>query len=313
MSVRLNPSFTSPLLPIEKPFVKTPPLHPIHEDTLSPSEQSPPEWTPERPLLTHPSDLPLPRSSVYRLLAETETSRNLGNEILETLSVRVSNIKEKINAITAELMVKLKEAAERAQESGFWAVLKKVASCLASALSIVFGISLLASGGGALVGGAMIASGILSLANFALSESGLWDTIAQQLSHGNEDLKKKLQMILPASVGIVAGGIGLVGTVYGVVNGALNVAEQAAAVAQAALALLDAGTTLGKGVSDGRLLWTNADVLKIQGDLTLERQHFDTTMHAIKESITDFKGVENKTRKAIEMISQMNHRLASQV
>ena len=156
-----------------------------------------PDWTPERPVLTHPNDLPPPRSSVYRLLAETENSRCLGNEILETLSLRVSQIKEKINEITTELTKKLKEAAERAQESVFWSLLKKVATCLLSAVSIVLGISLVASGGGALVGGAMIASGILSLANFALSESGLWDTIAQQLSRGNEDLKRKLQIILP--------------------------------------------------------------------------------------------------------------------
>ncbi len=43
-------------------------------------------------------------------------------------------------------------------------------------------------------------------------------------------------MILPASIGILAGAIGLTGSVHGIATGALNFAEKAIFVAQAALA-----------------------------------------------------------------------------
>jgi hypothetical protein len=287
----------------------------------------------ERPQLTPPSSMPKlsPRVSVtpevkvhnseprranqrsdLRLLATTATSQDLGSEILDSLALRLQDVKGKIKQVSAEMIQKLKEAAARARDSGFWSILKKIATCLLSAVSIVFGVALVASGGGALIGGAMIASGILSLANFALSELGTWDWIANQLSHGNEDLRKKLLMILPGAVGLIAGGIGLVGSVNGIVTGALNLAEKALFVAQAALAIFDGVTTFGKGISDARLLWTKADLMEIKAALTAAQEIFTSTIDEIKSSMSDFNAMLAKTKKAIEMITQSNIALARQ-
>jgi hypothetical protein len=289
--------------------------NPIVSDMLGISEESVlSTWTPERPQLTPPESLPSSRGlvSTLRLLNVTDQSRELGDSILETLALRLSNVKEDIRTISAENMKKLKEAAERANASNFWSTLQKIATCLLSALSIVFGVAIAASGGGALIGGAMIASGVLSLANFALSEFGTWDWVADQLAHGNEENKRIIAMILPAAIGIVAGGIGMVGSVHGVATGALQFAEKAVFVAQTAVTLFGAATTLGKGIADARLLWTQADLLKIQAELAIERENFTTPGDEIQGSMNDFKAVKSKTQKAIDMITQSDIQLVRQ-
>ncbi len=258
----------------------------------------------EKPKTTRRSDL--------RLLETTTVSQDLGSEILDSLALRLQDVKAKIKEVSAEMIQKLKESAARAKDSGFWSILKKIATCLLSAVSIVFGVALVASGGGALLGGAMIASGVLTLANFALSELGTWDWVATQLSNGNEDLKNKLLMILPGALGLIAGGIGLIGSVNGIVTGAINLAEKALFVAQAALAIFDGVTTLGKGISSARLLWTRADLMEIKAVLTVAQEIFTCTIDEIKSSINDFNAMHAKTKKAIEMIMESNIALVRQ-
>jgi hypothetical protein len=271
-------------------------------------------WAPERPVLTPPHSLPRLSgpSSEYRLLAATDESRNLGDAILGALGTRLQNVKLKICEISADNIQKLKEAAQRASDSSFWSTLHKIATCLLSALSIVFGISLVATGGGALIGGAMITSGILSLSNFAMSETGAWDWIAKQLSQDNEERRKMLAWILPCAVGVVAGGIGIVGAVQSVASGALQFAEKALSIAQTALTIFNGITTFGKGNADARLIWTQADLSKIQGELTVERTNFDTVMREIESSMNDFRAAKSKMKKMIQILSQENVRLVRQ-
>ena len=285
-------------------------------DTFGPADANVAlDWSPERPLLTSPDELPPPRGlplSDYRMLAATDESRNLGNQIIDTLGLRLAAIKNKIREISADNIKMLTETAERASNSAWWSILKKIATCLVSALSIVFGVALAASGGGALIGGAMIASGILSLANFALSETGAWDWVAKKLSNDDEEWRNRLAMILPLSVGIVAGGIGLVGSVYSVATGAIPFVEKAVYVAQTMLAVFDGVTTFGKGQADAQLIWSQADLSDVQAQLTVQRTNFDSTMREIEGSLSDFRNVKSKTKKTIQIISQSNIQLVRQ-
>ncbi len=297
------------------------PLGSVHRkqvvsDSIGPMDDahSQPIWTPERPVLTPPEALPPASSdSVYRLLAATEESRKLGNNVLDTLASRMRDVKQKIREISTNNIQKLKEAAQRAADSGFWSILKKIATCLLSAVSIVFGVSLVATGAGAWIGGAMIASGILSLANFAISETGGWDWVAKQLAHDNEERQKMLSWALPSAVGILAGGIGLVGSVQGIASGALQFAEKAVYIAQSALAVFDGVTTFGKGRADAYLIWSQADLAEIQGDLTVEQTHFDSITREIEGSMSDLRNVKATTKKIIQTLSQSNAQLVRQI
>jgi hypothetical protein len=286
-------------------------------DTLGVAERmTVADWMPERPVLTSPDDLPPPSrarpSSEYRLLAATEETRSLGNQIMETLGLRLQNVKQTIREVSADNLEKLKENAKKAADSSFWSVLKKIATSLLAALSIVFGISLVATGGGALIGGAMIASGVLSLANFALSETGAWDWVAKQLAGENEERRKMFAMVIPGAVGIIAGAIGIVGSVQAVVSGAAQFAEKALYIAQTALAVFDGITTFGKGIADAQLIWSQAELQKIQADLTIERTNFDSVMREIESSMNDFRAVKTKSKKIIQTLSQSNVRLVRQ-
>jgi hypothetical protein len=289
---------------------------PVHDTLAEAGPITAANWTPERPILTSPGDMPPPdrvgMMSEYRLLAATNESRELGNKITETLGLRLQNVKQKIREISADNIEKLRENARRAADSSFWSVLKKIATSLLAAVSIVFGISLIATGGGALIGGAMIASGVLSLANFAMSESGAWEWVANQLARDNEDLRNKLTWILPGAVGILAGGIGLVGSIQGIASGAIQFMEKTMYVLQTAVSLFDAATTVGKGIADARQLWSEADLYKIQGDLTVERNKFDTVMREVEGSMNEFRAVKQKTKKIIQTLSQSNVQLVRQ-
>jgi hypothetical protein len=285
-------------------FPETPPVAEGVAEELKPLP-SRKEWVPSRPKLTTPQHLPM---SDLRLLAVTETTRELGGEIIEALSARLQGIKDRIREISQESMQMLREAALRAQESTFWSVLRKIATALISAVSVIFGISI-ASSGSALIGGAMIASGVLSLANFALSEMRGWDWIAEQLAHENEERKKQLAVVLPIATGILAGGIGLLGSVNGIATGAINFAEKAMMIAQSILGIFEGLTVLGKGAADAKLLWTQADLKALQGDLTIQREHFNMTLDEIKGSLGDFKDINKKTQKMVDMITQSNIQL----
>lgn len=296
-------SFSSVQLPFAETQLRE---NPFAADSLSPSFPLNAEnWKPERPQLTPPHSLP---ASHHRLLRVTEESRKLSDNILNNLSTRLDQVKQKTRDISAENMQKLRESAERTKTSNFWSILNKVATCLLSAISFVFGISLLASGGTALVGGAMIASGVLSLANFALTEWGAWDWVADQLAHKNEERKNKIAMILPAAAGIVAGGIGLVGSVHGIASGALQFAEKMAFIAQTALSIFDGVTTLGKGIADARLLYTQADLKMINARSTVEHQNFDSLISEITGSMSDFKSIKALTKRTIQTIINYNNK-----
>ncbi len=113
----------------------------------------------EPPVLTPPGSIPkLAKKELrsdLRLLKTTAQSQQLGSEILDSLSLRFADFKEKIREISAEMLQKLKEVAQKAKSSNFWGILKKIATCLLSAASASSLVWLwLPLGGGALIGAA---------------------------------------------------------------------------------------------------------------------------------------------------------------
>ena len=47
-------------------------------------------------------------------------------------------------------------------------------------------------------------------------------------------------------------------------------------------------TTLGKGCADASLLWTQADLMLIDGKLTQERSYYELLIEGIKSCMSDF-------------------------
>lgn len=288
--------------------------HVSTQDTLRAAEAlvNPLDWKPERPVLLSPQELPLSKNSSLsdcRLIRATEEARSVGNKVLDTYTLRLATAKERIREISTENLQKLKENAERSKSSAFWSTMQKISAALTFALSFFTGISLVPVN--PIVGSMMIFSGIVSLTNFAMTEAGTWNWIAEQISHDNEDLKRKFVTYLPLAVGILAAGVGLGAPILA--GGASLFAHRATSIAQGAFAVFNGLVTFGKGQADARLLWKQAEQTLIQEKLTLESSHYDTLMRQIEGSLNEFKAIKAKSKKTIELISQSNIQLVRQV
>jgi hypothetical protein len=255
-----------------------------------------------RPSLTPPSVT----LSELRLIQVLGKLQKHGDAIMSNLQTRLTIHREEIHRLSGESIQRLRDAATHAQSSLFWSILQKAATCILSALSIVFGAALLGVGGGALVGGAMIASGILAIANFSMTEGGGWDWVAKMLAAEDQSLHNQLKWILPAAVGILSGAIGVVGSVGSALFGVVQFGEMVAFIAQAAFGLFSGMTLLGKGTADSYLIWTESDQARIQGDLTMEQQRVEHTFKDVEAWMMEMKAIKGLLNQTIKRVIESN-------
>lgn len=259
-----------------------------------------------------PTPPKLAGSSALRLIAAKECSQKLGDDLLNIMTTRLSQSKDLIRSISAEQVAKLRESAERVRSSDVWSTLKKLATCLLSAFSTVIGISILATGGSAMIGGAMLASGILSIANFAMCETHSWDWVAKQLTEKIED-QKKLAIFLPAAVGIACGAVGIAGAGWQIATNSSLFMTKIMSIAQASLSIFDAATTFGKGQADARLLWTQADLSDIKGKMTIEEAECEALLKGIEGCLSSSRAASTAAGRAVQKIIQTNNSLLTSV
>lgn len=296
--------------PVGSRPVAPPPVY----DTIAPAQAKP--SAPiiiDRPLLPPPDfsgQLPAnakpPTLSELRFLAVMEAFRSFGDEMLSSLGVRLESYRLQLEDISTENLEKLKEASENAKSSDFWSLLTKVATCLLSALSVVIGISLVATGGLTLVGGAMIGSGIFSLANMLMSETKTWDWVAKKLANDDEERQKMLAMLLPAAAGILSGLVGVFGSAGAVVWTGVTFFDKAILIAQTSLAMFNGVTTIGKGYADAKTLWLQADLTKMKSNITIERQMVDRTTKSIEDVLDGLNAAQTKSAQFVRMAIRSN-------
>ncbi len=253
-----------------------------------------------------PCPLNLPNVTELRFLAAMETFRSFGNQILSTLGIRLETFRLQLEEISADNLQKLRESAEKAKASDFWSLLKKVANSLLSALSIVIGVSLVATGAGSLIGGAMIASGILSITNMLVSGSRVWDWLAKKLANEDEDRRKMLAMFLPMAVGLLAGVIGIFGSAGAFAWSGIEFAEKAVLIAQGTLGIIEGVTTIGKGCADANLIWSHADLTEVKSEMTIKRYLIDNTMRSIEGVLDGLNSAHNTAKSLVNMAIRSN-------
>ena len=259
----------------------------------------------DRPVLSPPDG----HMSVLSYLREVAGFQNFGDKYLTAKSNALANTNKEIERLSAENMEKMRDAAGKASTSDVWSFLKKIATCILAAISVVIGISLIATGGGAIIGGAMIASGILSIANLVLSDAGFWEWVAKKLANDNEDKRKMIAMALPAVVGIASGAIGLFGSVGSLLWSSLNFMQQALVVAHAIFGVTDGVTTIGKGVADGQVLFAEADIVQSRLETAQVRFQSENISKAIEEVLNYLGSVQENALGMLKMIIQSNQRI----
>jgi hypothetical protein len=274
----------------------------------------------DRPTLTPPtfseefsSPATPPTLSELRFLAAMESFRSFGDQVLSTLGVRLETFRLQLQEISAENLQKLKEAAENAKSSDFWSLLKKVATSLLSALSVVIGISLVSTGAGALVGGCMIASGIFSVANMLMSEAGTWDWVAKKLANEDESRRQMLAILLPSAVGLLSGIIGLGGSAGAFAWSGIEFVDKVVLIAQATLGIFDGATTIGKGYADANLIWSQADLTQVKSKMTVERHLIDNTTKSIEGVLDGLNAAHDKSNLFVKMAIRSNEAVVKEL
>lgn len=257
------------------------------------------------PQLTPPDQI----SSSYRLIDAINGFCFLRESMMETTTLRLETMKTAMGEASNKLMQQLKEAAEQAQSSDFWSLLKKVASSLLASLSVISGLTLLCTGSSALVGGALITSGVLSIANLVLSEGKGWDWVADQLARDCEETKQKLLFFLPAAVGILAAGFGLVGSVYGITSGALDFTQKAGGIAQTTLSLFSGATNLGKGIADTKLTWTQAALISTKEEFKIKQDDYECLVDSSQVTLEEFNRTFRHAKRAVSSLTKTQSQL----
>jgi len=282
----------------------------VQADSINSSNTQPIELPSfDRPVLPPPGKPAESSLTVLSYIHAVNGFQNFGDQYLKTKSAALASTNKEIEDLNAKDMERMRDAAEKASTSAVWSFLKKIATCILAAISVVIGISLVATGGGAIIGGAMIASGIFSIANLVLSEAGFWEWVAKKLANDNEDKRKKIAMILPAVVGIASGVIGIFGSVGSVVWSSLNLMQQALVIAHAIFGVVDGATTIGKGVADGRVLFAEADLAKSRLETILARYKSENISKAVEEVLNYLGAVQEKASSMLKMIVQSNQRI----
>ncbi len=274
----------------------------------------------DRPTLTPPSfqqqtpsPTTLPSLSELRFLAAMESFRSFGDEVLSTLGVRLETFRLQLQEISAENLKKLKQAAENAKSADFWSLLTKVANSLLSAFSIVIGISLVSTGAGTLIGGAMIASGIFSIANMLMFESGIWDWVAKKLANEDENRRQMLAMLLPSIVGVLTGSIGVFGSAGAFAWSGIQFIETAGLVLNAVISMMIGVATIGKGHADANLTSSQADLVKVKSQMTVERHLIDNTAKSIEGILDAMNAAHDKTTSFLKMAIRSNETVVKEL
>jgi hypothetical protein len=278
------------------------PTPPIHGSPTPIIHQERPRLIPPTSSVeSSPSLKEKPTLTELRYISAMSAFRSIGDELIAAIADRLEIFKVKLEHLSTENIQRIKDAAERAKESGFWSLLKKIASCLLSTLSIVIGGGLVSTGAGSLLGGTMIASGLLSLTNFTFTEAKVWDWLAEKLSKEDDARRQQIATLVPAVLGVACGIVGICGGVGSTFTSGMKLLDQAVFIAQGALSTLQAGTTIGQGHADYHLINAQADLSSTHARLTVNRLSADLLAETLGNTMEHFSNLYQISSKFVQM------------
>lgn len=294
-------------------------------DTLDNAQLNIPSYIPSKPKLASPQ----PHCLERKILDYLDRMYSSGAKWREMHVEDLENIQQKLVKVQEENAIKLKESAERTQTNAVWDLLKKAGAFLLAAISAVLGTAMVATGGGALIGGALIVSGITTLLNLALTEAGGWDWFIALFIKENEDLRRALATLIPAAVGLVCAGIGIVGGLgnvipsltlsltaganIGLTSGLAFGLQKFLGMMEVALNFAIGGTTLLQGINNYQNLNLKADMNDIKQELFNHTDSIELTMGAMERFQKTQSRVAESAAQIVKMTIDANQRILMQV
>ncbi len=281
-----EPLFPTPLKTHQPPHIP---------DTLSKAPSSTKkDFTPSRPSLC----------MEMRLINTVGKARDVSQESLAVSSTNLASYQKDLEDITAKKIEKLQEKCEKTQSVHVWDTLRKVGSAILGAISAFFGLTLWSAGASTFVGAALITAGVLSLANLAFTECGIWKWIAEKLADDNVEKQKNLARILPTAVSLVAFGLGLAGIAAFGLWGALSATPKGLAVLQNAANFLTITGTAGGKISQGRVALAQADLHELQHSLSVNGYHVDKLTENLEQIMKHETEAQQAARNILNLSIQ---------
>lgn len=295
------PALLPPIL--QEPVFAQKPAHIC--DTISKAEAlSKTSFQPSRPELYS--------ACVYRTMRNLEKLYAVGSQMQNTQMSDIDRLQNEVQDLNKQNADKIRESAKRAQESGVWSYLQTIGTYILTAINTVFGFSLLSSGGTS-AGALLIGAGIVSIANDAMTRCGAWEWLAEQIAGENEELARTLSFVLPGACALVSAGMNFAGfSEASALWNNLDTAEQLLLITQVALSLGKGVTTVGKGISDYRVLQSKIDLTNIECALMLNEKKLEELTFEMEKIMKMSTSATENAQRIIQLAIYSNHNAAAQ-
>ena len=244
---------------------------------------------------------PLHFDPTYRFFEALLNLEKTADSMMLLQMKELEGIQEQFKALAAERVQLGEKALDKKHISESWSLLHKAWTTIISAVSTVLGLSVMATPGGALVGGAMVASGSISIANLAAKETGAWNWVAKRLAADSKDAEERLAQWIPAAIDVSSSVIGLLGASSAILEQTLNLSAGTVNMAKTAGYFGEGVVSVAKGSYEAEARAIQADLEELTGRTDVN-QH---DLESITQRIERFSGLLGQSQsQASQLIKQ---------
>ena len=266
----------------------TPPQSPSEPTILYAEPKAKPKlrtFTPSRPTLDAPDDAPKPKGHYMERVVGTVVSiEETSAKMIRSEEICIDWLCGWVSSLSQKLIEHIRDASEIFKQRESWSILAKVASGILGAISIVFGVSLVATpAGGMLVGGLLIASGLLSIVNLIFEETKVWDRVADKIAGDDKKLRDQLKCWIPAGVGMLSMLVGSVGSIGALFMEAFNRIKQMLLAGKTVTDIAKHIAKMAEGVATSESLKSQAETEHMQTQIDLTDSNLKGVIDTLKQ------------------------------
>jgi len=253
-----------------------------------------PQYVPSKPQLIPPD---APKENIQIALAK------LVNTLNQIRAITMRENHDRITFKTGEI-VKLQKKTQSLQSEKkgaeeahtFWSFLKKVATVLLTAVSIISGAVLCATGlaPAIIAGGLLIGSGVTGITAFALSESGADPRLC-------------------AALGIASAGLGVAGSIVCFSSVAHALPKMIAAIGAAVTGVASGTTTIGTSIWESKTYDLRAQLAHFQGKSAISQERLNRISLKIREVLDRIADPENAAIRTAQLQNEASSQILREI